>query len=71
MSQRSPLPPPSLPPPDAAEVPQDSVPASFRVPVLTRAQREAMLANVRRLRELREQEHQEAAAARRTPQRDQ
>ncbi|ODU59127.1 MAG: hypothetical protein ABT02_11680 [Comamonadaceae bacterium SCN 68-20] len=67
MSQRSPFPPPGLPPPAAADAPQDGMPASFRVPVLTRAQREAMLANVRRLRELREQEHQEAAAARGTP----
>lgn len=54
----SPSPEPPIPPPQgpgtATQVPRGSAPV---LPRLTRAQREAMQANIRRLRELHEREH--------------
>jgi hypothetical protein len=46
---------PPLPPPSASAGTDATRPAALpQVPLLTRAQRDAMLANVRRLRELRD-----------------
>ena len=51
-------------PPGASPAHEGRAPA---LPRLTRAQREAMQANVRRLRELQEQEHARRAAAQDLP----